>query len=336
MRIKKMYIVVILATLWAFYSLVAFAANGKTGVEMSPVSIEIEGKGGDKISKKVTLRNVSTTKQNIVIEIEDFILDENGEAEIITEKDLKEDPEIKKYSIKSWLHTNDPFVSLNPGELKDISFDIQIPASTTPGGHYGILFARPITEQEFREKKQSSLGLESRVGTLILLSIPGDLNKEGAINSFTTGIYNSETKTYKQKHIFFEKGLSEKQKIDFEFEYFNNSLNHQKPRGNIEISNIFGDEIAQIETSPSRTFPGSSRKIYSSFEREYLFGPYVATLGIADPSGRSHSLKTFFFVFPLKFIVFCLILIMCIAGGVYLYGKRIERKYKNLGIKLDK
>ncbi len=298
--------------------------NQDLSLTMAPPSLEMTGRPGETISREITIGNLSGKKADLQIIIDDFALDTSGNIQRIEESNLISAPELKRFLMKNWITTSSSTLSLGAGTQETVRISIQIPGDAKPGGHYAAISA---VEKKPEGNKVSNIGIRGSIGSLILVTIPGTFDKAGSVNNLTSGVYE-KTKGFTPHFIFTKDGITEKQSIDFAFNYSNGSASHERPRGVIVIKNIFGGEVGKIEIPDARVFPGMSRQVYTHFEGSYLFGLYTAEATIIDAQGKNHQLTTQFLVLPLVFTLTMIGLVIAVICGAYWYRRWLERSLR--------
>ena len=226
---------------------------GKTELWMDP---------GDKVTKEISIINRIGRIMNFIIEIEDFRGSNDPERTVVLLGD-----ERGPYSLKDYLHPEIMEFTLKHGERMILPIEISIPEDAEPGGLYGSVLVRneapgPGIEIE-KQKAASGVKVISRLGTLFFIRVKGDVKEDGFLEDFKT------TKD------FYEKGP-----IPFEILFKNNGSTHLIPYGLIEIKNILGRKIEEIELEPWFAMPDSLRLREVNWERGLLLGRYTANLKV--------------------------------------------------------
>lgn len=303
-----------------FFSVSPFKASALT---ISPPRLELSGNPGETISNTLTLTNEKNVPQQFFLSFENF------EAQGETGTPTFVEP---KSGLGTWMSAQ-PAVSLLPGESKIIPFTIKIPENADAGGHFASIFWG--TNPNGAGSGQVSIG--AKVGTLVLLSVSGDIKEEAGLLSFNT--LNKK---------FFYKTLP----VSFEYRFKNDGSDRIKPVGNALIRNTLFIPTEKIDANVSlgNVLPGSIRKYdfkWIEYERpanyvnregyfgsfidnvtyqwkNFALGLYSANLKLAyGTQGEEVSKSVFFFVFPWELV---LVLIISLSI-IYFFGGKIIRKY---------
>lgn len=249
----------------------------------------------------------------------------------------------RQEDLATWIKTPD-VITLGPGQAMNLPLEIAVPKNAEPGGHYAAVFF--LSQPPSSDKSQSDVGIESRLGSLILLRVSGDFVQDASILEFnTTG----------GKKFF--TGLP----IQFYYRFQNTGDDHQKPLGDIVIKDIFGRTVKIIpaNTNDGSVLPKSIRRFVSVWtERKgplnqgaimdmpetpklkfweaakyewhnFAFGRYTATLKVVYGTKqlKSDRAEMVFYIIPWQ-----LLCILIPAGLILLVLLRYGIKYYNLYI----
>lgn len=271
---------------------------------ISPPVREISGSPGETVSGIVKVYNETSSNITVYSSVKDFRAKEGegGEPQIV---EFKEDDVTK---LSSWIKVAEGPFDIEPLDWKNIFFEIKIPENGEPGGHYAAIFFGPNKNEKTEE---GAVSVNYQTGSLILLSVSGDVKESGIIKEFIT----------KGKKIFFDS-----LPIDFEMRIENTGNVHFKPGGSIEIRNMLGNKVTDIPiiktNSGGNVLPQSTRKyeitwgegdrnnISKTFFQKVLyewknfhFGKYKAISLITLPGGDISSKVVSFWVFPWQLIL---------------------------------
>ncbi len=284
MKIFKLSYLVLFSFLIGSLSLVR--AADPIGLKISPLIIHNEIATGESETSTIQVANPFKEKIEVTTEIEDFLTnDEEGTPQFLPEGS-------GQYSLSSWIEVEESF-TLEPGEVKDVTFEVTVPSNGEPGGHFAsILFrAKPIDTEE------SQISVSGRLGALVLVEVTGDNNKKGELLDFTAP-------------SFIDKGP-----IDFMVRFKNLGNTHYRPEGKIEIYNSSGKITDEIKLSKHFILPGSIYQYDDKWQKKFLLGNYRAVLEIQDGEGGVYTKEVKFTAFPwqeLLLIIGLIILIIVI------------------------
>ncbi len=303
----------------------AFADGVNIGV--SPLIIELKANPGETVSEKVKINVGKDSKgTSLATRVRDFYYDENDELQFLTPEE-EEDPDLKQFALKSWLSVDQEITFDSKGE-RDVSVTIKVPKDASPGGRYGmVLFSKSSGPSQ---GGGSNVGVGGQVGVMILVTVNGEYSSGGSISEeLKSGSLSKDGKTFDSHKIFSGGSLFKNGPIDFKFRFLNNSATHVVPKGSITVKNIFGGLVGKFDIQGKRVFPGVSRSLYGTLDKNFLFGIYKADLELTDGDGNVHNSGTFFIGFPLKLVV----LILLFFGAIFMFFKYYNKWLINKALK---
>lgn len=271
-------------------------------IVLGPGKIELQLDPGQKAKAELMITNRMGETREFTVEIEDFkgshdpqkAIEFMGEAE-------------GPYSLKNYLNPEISEFVLSHGQRMRLPFEISIPEDAEPGGLYGAVLVSASDPEDLnsaaeKEKAEGQMKLITRIASLVFIRVNGEVTEDGFLQEF---------KISEPQKSFYEKGP-----ISFEFLFQNNGNVHLSPYGKIEIINLMGKKVGELEVDPYFAMPDSLRKREIEWDREQLFGRYTATLFLnRNYVGEENIIdqKTItFWVFPWK------IALIIIAGIVFL------------------
>jgi len=274
---------------------------------IAPLTFEITANPGDIVENYLKVYNPSPdTSVQIEMVIEDIA--PTGEAGHV----IVEPAETETYSLARWIETEPKEFSLAPREEKFVKFTINIPENAEPGGHYGTVIAGA---KLVAGPRATGAAILPRVGSLVLLTVPGVMREELIVKEFIAPNY------------------SEFGPIPFTIRFENTGTVHIKPTGYITVTNWLGQKVADIEFPSHNVLPRAVRKFETSLPQKWLFaGKYIATL--TGNYGLSNIPLTptviTFWVFPWKFGLGIFLVLLGIIIFFLKTGKRWKMAMKVL------
>lgn len=156
----------------------------------------------------------------------------------------------------------------------------------------------------------------------MLLQVSGDIQENANIAEF-----------YSLKSVDGKQSMFESGPINFVQRIENTGNVHIKPTGTIEVSNMFGGNVASLrvngdptnpENEPRSILPKSIRRFEQTLDKKWLFGRYTATVKLSYGQGQQPlEQQITFWVIPYK-----LILLIVIGAVAVFFGLRwVIRKY---------
>ena len=285
MNIKK----IIFISLFLGYCFLGFAlkvkAQSALGLSAIPPRLEVTVKPGQHITKEIKIRNESDTVRIINTDVVDFIVTDDKGTPIrlpISEK-------INRWASSTWVQVGNQN-KIKPGETKSMMITIIVPENATPGGHYAMILHNPNNEAVFSETG-SKASIETNVGTLLYITVPGKITQDAKIDYFTAPKFQ------------------EYGPVDFKSSVTNLSDIHIKPIGNIKITNMLGGKTANIiyNDKEYNIFPLTTRIFENTLNKKFMFGRYKATINAAyGTAGGALAATVFFWVIPWRLILLVL------------------------------
>ena len=211
-----------------------FKANALT---VTP-KVELNADPGTTLRISIKLTNEERQSRTFYLRYENFnSQDESGTPSFTTRKE----------GLSTWIKSQDS-ITLGPGETVDVPVDINVPKEAEPGGHFAAAFFSLEPPEPTPDKGAVAIG--TRLGTLILLRVNGDFIQNATILEFNTA---------GKKKIFTQLP------IQFYYRFQNTGDDHQKPLGDIQITNIFGRTIKLLSanTIDGSVLPKSIRRFTS-------------------------------------------------------------------------
>lgn len=109
-----------------------------------------------------------------------------------------------------WVEFSRSKVELKAGERTEISYTVQTPKDARAGGHYAVLFA----ETQPPEGEPASVARKKRIGTLLYMTVDGDLIEKGKVESWqadliqTKAPLNTDLRLRNSGNVHFQADLS--------------------------------------------------------------------------------------------------------------------------------
>ena len=305
MKTKKLYVLLTALLLGAL--LVPVASNAVT---VSPPIIELEAAKGDVINQAIKVRNESNATATYYLSAERFVAGgEAGSPQFVAGEDV---------DLVSWIKFPFSNISIPAGQTAEVPFTIAVPNYAGPGGHYAAIFLSTVPPEA--KVAGSQVSIASRIGTLVLIKIAGEVKEQAEITEFSTN-----AKTYDALPVNFITRVKDSGNV------------HLKPAGTILIKNMWGSVAAKVAVNETggNVLPDQIRKFESQWVKDpnavgaqtfwgkyrqqkenYAFGKYTADLTLSyGTAGKVLIASTSFTVIPWNVIavnLLCLIIVVVI------------------------
>jgi len=284
-----------------------------SALTLIPPSLEFGVNPGEISETSVKVYNETAETLELYTEVTNFTASgETGQPAFDFEAPLA--------GLASWIEVEAGPISVEPGERQEIPVTVNVPLEADPGGHYAAIFF----VDEPPEVGAGQVKVASKLGTLLLAKVAGDIEEAGSLVEFLSG--DNQT-TFARLPIEF-------------FARFQNSGNvHLRPTGTITITNLFGGEsgVIDINAAEGATLPDTIRKYEAIWEKAQVeeangnawnnfwtefgnerknfgLGRYKATLNLTygAASDMTASSELTFWVWPWRVIVISALLLFVV------------------------
>lgn len=271
------------------------AAN--SGLQLSPVTINLEVKPGESADGKILITNRNDEKMDFVLEKENF--ESSSEDGVPAFTSVKS--EGSTASLTEWVSFPDgDSGSIEVGKDKEMVFRITVPANAEPGGHYGAVFAKqvkPLIEGG------NQIGITARVGALVLVSVPGKVTNGAKVLDIQS-----------PKVVW-------KGPIDLKMRVQNIGTVHYDSKAGADIKNLLGS-ATKLDMGTHTILPDGIRMYESKIDKKYPFGYYKITPTATDGTGNIVSgAAVAVWAIPL-IIVIPVLIVLILLIIIIMYAKR--------------
>jgi len=254
-------------TILLVFSLPVLAQEGGLKMTLTPPLIKNNMNPGETWMSTVKMVNNNKEKLVVYAEIKDFRSNGSGGVEFIPDEESEGQGSHSGF-LKQWMEVQEGPYEIAPYSSIEIPFQIKVPETAEPGGHYAAIL---IGTKPQGELKGSGMSISSMISSLVLITISGDVVESGRIREFSTD------KTYYK---------TPKVKLKLRFENTGNV--HLQPKGNIIIRDMFGNEKGNIDinkdTAYGNVLPGDIHTWEFAWEGEasiFKMGKYSATINVS-------------------------------------------------------
>ena len=232
--------------------------------------------------------------------------------------------------LPNWVLFNAEKYTIAPGEFLEVPIVIDIPINAEPGGHYATVFFGSVPSG----KERGNVQLGSRIGTLVIIDVRGEVYESVDLLSFHT---KEEQKMFNHLPVVFETRLENKGNV------------HIKPKGSIKFKNLFGmlSEEIDFNSQDGNILPNTIRKYQdvwikdeTSLENDgfwgrtktewnnFALGYYKAVLSVdlGRDTPNIVEMKYGFWVFPWRVLLISIILIIVLVIVLRIYNQWVLNK----------
>jgi len=279
---------------------------------VGPGRSEVSVKPGETVVIQVMVTNRISDDRDFIIEVEDIQAAPDGIG-VLSLPQGQRGP----YSITDFVSFPENQISLGLGERARLPVTITVPANTPPGGYYGTVLISTVKESQSENANAPRSPVIARVGSLILLTVEGEVIRNGKTVSVDT--------------INNDRGWYEAGPIELGILYENNGTVHVNPYGTVSIKNIVGEEVGYVTLEPWFVLPDSLRLREITWDREWLFGRYTVEAQInRGYDDIVDTVTTTFWVLPWKIVggIFLIIFITIFSIRAFFSTFEFKRKGK--------
>jgi hypothetical protein len=217
-------------------------------LSLAPSILEIQANPGETKTVVVSLTNDESEPVRIESTIQKFIpLGTGGQQQFLSPEDTS--------GLPSWTFVGAIAGGLQPGERQNVTIQIRVPSDASRGGAYEAIFfsARPLAEAT-----AGTVGLRSKIGALILLTVGDTTQAELAVSDWR--LLEAGTQS----------SLSGTARLTLK----NVGRTHATPKGELVVRNMLGGVVLRLPVNPlnARILPASERTFEVSFGSEASSG----------------------------------------------------------------
>jgi len=239
-------------------------------------------------------------------------------------------------------------VDIGPGERKTISYTIKIPKNLGAGSYYSAIL------YQANGASGGNVALNASGVTLAFVSVPGQVKENMTLQKF--GAYNSDNNGTTGSFVFID--MNEQPKM-IAYTLKNEGNVFESPAGTIELKDMFGHKVADIQTNASQSLAllgqtrlfasciktvqqkieaeGGTTKDTSCTDPHLKPGRYTAKMDVfyGQNGNQTHEITktaTFWYL-PWWFIIAVLVVLAAIAGGIWWLQRKIRAAIKGATFK---
>lgn len=272
---------------------------------VGPTENELFLDPGQRAVRQLTITSRLGREMKFVVSAEDFIGSEAGETATVLLGEEK-----GPYTLKDYLKPEITEFTLQHAEKMVLPIEITIPEDAEPGGRYGavLISAIPTATELEAEAGEAAAGIKvrARIASLYLVRVKGEVWENGFLKEIKMAVLKK----------FYEKGP-----FSFQLAFENQGNVHLVPYGLVEIKNLLGRTVEEIELTPWFAMPDSLRLRTVKWDKGFAIGRYTALAKVNRGYQDIIDEKSVsFWVLPWKIVVPALLifaLIVLVLGWVF-------------------
>lgn len=255
-------------------------------VDLGPTLFYVNAKQGDSVTKTLQITNRSGAPDTYEIEIEDF----EGSTTNSSQPTVLLGKNPGKYGAKNWFTCEKDELLLDHADRAFVDCIIKVPENVESGDYYAAFLVHSTKKTTVEAKNSPKVQVTSRVGSLFIIRVEGDILEQGNLLSFATDRYRYDDP-----------------KVTFKTVFKNTGNVMLEPYGKITIYNMFGKQRKVLEIKPFRTLRDSIRENQTEWSEKFLFGRYKAILALSPGyESQPETATIYFWVLPWKLLLLAL------------------------------
>jgi hypothetical protein len=288
------------------------AQDTSNAISISPFKIEQVVERGKMVTFTIEFSNNSTEKKNVKPSALDFTASKNGDG---IPQFLAPTNESYTRGLRTWIQPIDSF-SLESKEKKEVTFTAKVPTNASVGGHYGAIFFSTTGDNS----SESSVGVESSVGSLLFITVAGEVTRNMQLLDLEVQPFNAFTQG----------------SVQFNTTMQNFGTIHEKPRGEIVLMNMLGNKVGEstVNDELGVLLPDDTRRFTSNWGwiGGALFPPVglinaKLTVNVTDMNDEQPLVaETSFWLFPIQYVALTCIFFGTLFWNLSLYFKRKHKE----------
>lgn len=164
---------------FSLISILIFAVNTvfTQDFEVAPVLISFDANPGEVQTRTLTVRNHSNERQKFVLNLNDYIINENGAKQGVESGSTSR-------TMADWLTINPAFIELNPNESAEIQLSLSVPRNgfSTRWGMIPVELAKEQSASNVDKQLATGVLLIPRIVVLLQQSPRSNQNYKGTVS----------------------------------------------------------------------------------------------------------------------------------------------------------
>lgn len=286
------------------------ATQSGNGMKVSPVRTDLVIQPGSSKTVSVFVQNVTNATETLKVVKNDFVAsnDETGAPALLLNGQSND-----KHGLKQFM-TTVPTITVGKGQQKEVKVTITIPKGTAGGGYFGAVRFVPTNGGS----ANSNVSLSGSVGSLILVSVPGNVTEKLTLVSL-------DARQGDTPKTVFTSGKNISAVVRFQ----NEGNIQEQPFGKVLLkkgNKTIGSYEINGGSQPGNVLPDSIRRFSVDLKGVGSFGEYTLEGNFGYGSnGQLLTGKTTFYVIPLPLIIAAIVVILIILFLIFGVPRLVRR-----------
>jgi hypothetical protein len=252
-------------------SMMTMSAYAQAGVSISPLISDLKFESGGEYERSIRVRNLSDEDiYTVEVDSQDVEIDDDNSVVFL---DFASKGNMSKSGASWFTFSEEQSFDLQPGEVRDYVFTIEVPEEVRDGDYYASFNVDYSVLDSNGSRSLNGVSVHQSLGALFLIQVNNE--QEDEILSFIEN-YDFSDMTFSP----------EGDGVLVSSEVYNNSLKYLRLSALVTITTPDGEIYYQQQGKPVRVFPGRSKIIQHSFPRTYLDSSqdFVMKYAVSDTS----------------------------------------------------
>ena len=154
-------------------------------VDLGPTIFYVSAKQGETLTRTLQITNRSGNVDTYQIEIEDF----EGSTDNATQSTVLLGKNAGKYGAKDWFTCEKNELMLDHADRAFLDCMIRVPENAKAGDYYAAFLVHSTKKTTVEADNAPKVEVTSRVGSLFIIRVEGDITEGGSLLSFITDKY---------------------------------------------------------------------------------------------------------------------------------------------------
>jgi hypothetical protein len=296
-------------------TLAASSSAGGNGLRISPVRSDLTINPGSSQSVDVYVTNLTPDSADLQGIVDDFTAgnDESGTPYVLLNGE-----KAPSHSLKDYVSPIGTF-TLPGNTTKDIKVTISMPSGIAGGGYFGAVRFVPAPTNT-----NKNVNLTASVGSLLLVTVPGQTTEQLSIASFDVRRLNATTGQLQSPSVFFTSNKNINGVVRFQ----NSGNLQEEPFGKMLLkkgSSVVATYEINNTTPRGSVLPDSIRRFAIPMSGLSSFGKYTLEGNFGyGTKGQLLSATTTFYVIPIAAVIIAVVVLVVIILAIFLLRSYIR------------
>lgn len=310
----KKYLAVTGLFLALVFSFVAFRVYGQQRLSLVafPATQDKDVELGGQAHLQVHFKNDDNSFITGNVKVADYVItDKQGGATLVEEGQPK-----PKYAASSWITLPMESITIPPKDVVTVDLFVDVPQDVPSCGSYAVVYFQPALpgKGEVASNLNSASGVTAKIGALINFHVQGKECRENLV------ISKFETLNFQEFGP-----------VKLNMELLNSSDIDMRPKGIINLTNVFGGYVDSQKIRDLRIFPETIKAYEAKLGNRWMVGRYKVSLAATyGTDNKKLTATTYIWVIPWRIGLIVLLSIIIILLLIRSIVNRSKKARLNL------